>query len=60
MLETWNLVQKYTYKCVVSQKYAFLVQNLLNVADASIFFYKKSAFLAKLVSLLKAIVWKIF
>ena len=54
MLETWNLVHKDTHICSF-RKTTFQCQGHLNFADAS-FFCKKSAFLAKMVPLLKAIV----
>ena len=45
MLEAWNLVHKYTHK--------------FNIADVSIFVQKMSVFLAKIIPLLKAIVWEL-
>ena len=52
--QTSNLVRKYTHMCSC-RKYTFSYQGPLNFADVSIF-CKKSAFLAKIVPLLKAIV----
>ena len=50
MLETWNLLRTYTRICSF-RKYTFQYQNPLNFAD--------EYFLAKIVHLLKAIVWKL-
>ena len=54
-LETSNLASKYTH-IRNFRKFTFQYQDSLNFADVSIF-CKKSAFLAKIVPLLKAIVW---
>ena len=55
VLETWNLVRKFTHICSF-RKYTFEYQGLLNFAEVSIFFAKNQHFLAKMVPLLKAIV----
>ena len=58
MLEIANLTHKYTHICSF-RKYIFYYQGLLNFADVSIFFGKNKRLLAKIVSLLKAIVWEL-
>ena len=62
MLGTWNLVRQFTHICSF-RKYNFQYQGTLNFADfcwCQHLFCKKSAFfLAKMVSLLKAIVWEL-
>ena len=46
LLETGNLVRKFTHICSF-RKHTFQYQGLLNFADVSIFFRKKSAFCGK-------------
>ena len=58
MLETWHLVRKYTLKCSFG-KYTFYYQGPFNFADVSILLTKNHHFLAKIVPLLKAIVWEL-
>ena len=55
MLETWNLIRKFTRTCTF-RNYTFQYQGPLNFSDISIFFAKNKPFLAKLAPLLKAIV----
>ena len=57
MLETWNLVHKFTH-IFSFRKYTFQYQGFLNFPDVSIYFAKNQHFLAKMVPLLKAIVWE--
>ena len=54
MLETWNLVGKYTH-IYSFRKYSFYYQEPLSFADVRISFAKNQIFLLKLVALLKAI-----
>ena len=54
MLETLNLTRKYTFISSF-RKYIFQYQGTANFADVSIFLAKIQCFLAKIVSLLKAI-----
>ena len=56
MLQTWNFVCKYTHMCNF-RKYTSKYQKQLNFADISISFPKDQDFLAKIVPLLKTIVW---
>ena len=56
MLQTWNFVCKYTHMCNF-RKYTSKYQKQLNFADISISFPKDQNFLAKIVPLLKTIVW---
>ena len=58
MLETSNLTRKYTHTYLVSETIPFSIKPLL-IFLMSAFFCKKSAFLAKIVPLPKAIVWKL-
>ena len=58
MLETSNLVRKYTHKSSF-RKYTFRCQDPLDFADVSISFAEDQHFLAKIVPLLKAIVWEL-
>ena len=46
MLETWNLVRKFTHICSF-RKYTFQYQALFNFADASILFAKNQHFFGK-------------
>ena len=57
LLETWNSARKYT---LISsfRNYTSLYQSPLSFADVIIFLPKLSVFLAKIVPLLKAIVWE--
>ena len=56
MLETWNLVRKYTSTQTYG-KYTFQQQDLFNLANVSTFFLKKvNIFWQKMVPLLNAIV----
>ena len=57
MLETWNFVRKFAHICSF-RKYTFQYQGFLNFADVSIFFGKTQHFLAKMILLLKSIVWE--
>ena len=54
----WNLVRKYIHTCSF-RKYTFQYQDLRDFGDVSIFWQKFSIFLAEMVLLLKAIVWKL-
>ena len=59
MWEAWNLVRKYTDTCSF-RKRTFQYQEPLNFDDVSIFdFAKNQHFLAKIVPLIKAIVWEL-
>ena len=58
MLETSNVARKYTHLCSF-RKYTFYYQAYLKFADASIFLQKYHRFLAKIVPLLKAILWEL-
>ena len=58
MLSTSNLARKYT-DISSFKKYTFQYQGPLNFADFSIFSKKNLWFLAKILRLLKAIVWQL-
>ena len=59
VLETWNLVHKYKH-IHGFRRYTFYHQGPLSFADVNIFFRKNLHFLAKIVLLLKAIVWQLW
>ena len=57
MLETWNFLCKYTH---VVSKYRLCSTKVLLILLMSVFYFaKKSAFLAKIIPLLKATVWQL-
>ena len=58
MLEIWNLVHKYT-DIYTSENIPFSIKPPLPLILLMSAFYRKPAFLAKIVPLLKAIVWEL-
>ena len=59
MLETWNLVHKYTHIYSFRKKTFGTKGFLISVIRAFFFFPKNQSFLHKVVPLLKAIVWEL-
>ena len=59
MLESWNLVRKYTYTYVVSENMPFGTKAFLILLMLTFFLQKISVFLAMIVPLLKAVLWEL-
>ena len=59
MLESWNLVRKYTYTYVVSENMPFGTKAFLILLMLTFFLQKISVFLAMIVPLFKAVLWEL-